>query len=322
MFRASIGALLALLLPAMCSAQQIIESAGSRALGMGGAFVAVADDATAAYWNPAGLATGPLAGMTIEWADFRTGDQKGPPVAGPTHRTSKLVSLGTLPIGLSYGTFQDSALAVAPSGETRAETFAVSQFGATFLQTVATGLVIGSTVKYERGRVISGPIEGLSASDALGHAAQLDGPSSGHLDVDVGAMADFGKARLGVTVRNLREPTFSDAAGNAITLHRQSRMGLAVMPVTGLTLAVDLDLDKAELWDGPRRMLAFGGEDRIGHRWTLRAGVRWNLEGTRRPIGAVGASLSIRRNFWLDGHYTQGSLDVDRGFGVAMRAGF
>ena len=28
---------------------------GARALGMGGAFVAVADDGTAAYWNPAGL---------------------------------------------------------------------------------------------------------------------------------------------------------------------------------------------------------------------------------------------------------------------------
>ena len=28
---------------------------GARALGMGGAFVSVADDASAAYWNPAGL---------------------------------------------------------------------------------------------------------------------------------------------------------------------------------------------------------------------------------------------------------------------------
>ena len=31
---------------------------GTRASGMAGAFVAVADDATAVYWNPAGVATG------------------------------------------------------------------------------------------------------------------------------------------------------------------------------------------------------------------------------------------------------------------------
>ena len=34
---------------------QVFETFGVRALGMGGAFVAVADDATATYWNPAGL---------------------------------------------------------------------------------------------------------------------------------------------------------------------------------------------------------------------------------------------------------------------------
>ena len=34
------------------------ELVGTRAQGMGGAFVAVADDATATWWNPAGLATG------------------------------------------------------------------------------------------------------------------------------------------------------------------------------------------------------------------------------------------------------------------------
>ena len=34
---------------------QPFETVGVRALGMGGAFVAVADDATANYWNPAGL---------------------------------------------------------------------------------------------------------------------------------------------------------------------------------------------------------------------------------------------------------------------------
>jgi len=33
----------------------VVQGSGARALGMGGAFLAVADDATAAYWNPAGI---------------------------------------------------------------------------------------------------------------------------------------------------------------------------------------------------------------------------------------------------------------------------
>ena len=37
------------------AAEFLSHGVGARALGMGGAFVAVADDATATYWNPAGL---------------------------------------------------------------------------------------------------------------------------------------------------------------------------------------------------------------------------------------------------------------------------
>src|SRR5690349_5602333 len=44
-----------LLLPAPAIGQRF-DDIGVRAQGMGGAFVAVADDATATWWNPAGLA--------------------------------------------------------------------------------------------------------------------------------------------------------------------------------------------------------------------------------------------------------------------------
>ena len=44
------------LMPAAATAQTF-ETVGTRAAGMGGAFVAVADDASAVYWNPAGLAS-------------------------------------------------------------------------------------------------------------------------------------------------------------------------------------------------------------------------------------------------------------------------
>ena len=48
---------------------QIVESVGSRALGMGGAFVAVASDSSATWWNPAGLAAGPFLDLAIGKAD-------------------------------------------------------------------------------------------------------------------------------------------------------------------------------------------------------------------------------------------------------------
>ena len=94
-----------------------------------------------------------------------------------------------------------------------------------------------------------------------------------------------------------------------------------MLPTHGLTLALDVDLDTVDLRDGPRRIVAMGGEDRFGHRWALRGGVRWSLEGARRTTAAVGGSLALRQSLWLDWQYTQGHLDADRGFGVALRVG-
>ena len=81
---AAAGALILWASPA--SAQHVFESVGERALGMGGAFVAVADDATAVHWNPAGLVTGPAAGMTIGWGWFQIGNQDAVPLPGPARR--------------------------------------------------------------------------------------------------------------------------------------------------------------------------------------------------------------------------------------------
>src|SRR5262249_27144760 len=69
---------LAVLLTAACAAParaQIFEQVGVRAQGLGGAFVAVSDDATATWWNPAGLATGAYFNAVLEYDRARDPDQ-------------------------------------------------------------------------------------------------------------------------------------------------------------------------------------------------------------------------------------------------------
>ena len=141
-------------------------------------------------------------------------------------------------------------------------------------------------------------------------------------DLDAGIMADFVYARLGVTVRNMFEPDFGGIAEDEITLKRQARLGLAVLPAAGVTLAMDVDLNTVGLRDGLRRMFALGGESRLGTRLAVRAGVRWDLEGPKQTITAFGASVAIRPGMWIDGHASLSQHDGDRGFGVAFRSGY
>ena len=60
-------------LGAVNAGAQSIETVGERAMGMGGAFVAVADDSSATWWNPGALAAGPFLDVAAGWSrtEFR-----------------------------------------------------------------------------------------------------------------------------------------------------------------------------------------------------------------------------------------------------------
>ena len=92
--------LLAAMMALATAAPSLAQSqVGTRAAGMAGAFVAVADDATAVYWNPAGVATGSLVSAVVDfgqaekaaiaWITARRAEQRasmqGP---APTVRTA------------------------------------------------------------------------------------------------------------------------------------------------------------------------------------------------------------------------------------------
>lgn len=105
---------------------QSFETAGARALGMGGAFVGVADDVTAIWWNPAGLATGGFFGLAVERHDFEP------------EQSSWFLGAGSLPLGLSYVRTRDHQLTT-------------HQAGVTLLQSVSDTIVVSGTAKFVRG---------------------------------------------------------------------------------------------------------------------------------------------------------------------------
>ena len=93
-----LAAILAIAAAAPSAAQGPV---GTRAAGMSGAFVGVADDATAVYWNPAGVATGSLVSAVID---------VGQAVIGPVHSqttvnqedTTIFVGVSATAIGVAY----------------------------------------------------------------------------------------------------------------------------------------------------------------------------------------------------------------------------
>jgi hypothetical protein len=301
-------------------AQQVFESLGSRALGMGGAFVAVANDGTAAFWNPAGIALAPKGNLTIEWTGFHTGNQDQPPAPGPTTRSATFATFGSSNFNLSYASLQGADLVMTSAG-TMAETLQTTQYGATVLQALAPGVIVGSTLKLVHGFAASEAVIATTGSNALSQVSSLQGQTVTRFDLDVGLMVDMKKVRLGFAAKNLEQPTFPEPGAAGFTIYRQARMGVAVLPTSGLTLAMDFDLGATDLRGGPREEIAIGGEDRIGKSFAFRSGLRWSMAGERGLVGSVGLSLAVKPGAWIDGHYTQGGIDGDRGFGLAFRVG-
>jgi hypothetical protein len=297
------------------------EILGARALGMGGAFVAVADDASAYHWNPAGTMKSKLFSMTVGWDNLHFGDPTLPPAPGLASGSNALTSVIGSPVGVSYGYLRLArVVGVRDDGTAIVEALTVHHLGATFSQSLLPGLVVGVTGKYLHGQPAIGDSAAATAGGALDEALGWGGTSSSKFDLDVGVMGSYGPVRAGATFKNLLHPTFTGDNGVAIQLQRLLRVGIAVLPTNGLTLAFDMDLDTADPLVGLRQMMALGGEFSLGSRMALRGGLRWSRDGDWQPIWAVGASIRIFKGSWIDGYATY-SRDHDRGVGIALRAG-
>ena len=316
---------------------QLFESVGSRAQGMGGAFVAVANDSSATWWNPAGLGDGPFLDLAL--ARTTTETTEGLPA-----RRDEIPSfaLGTPPIGVSYYRLRITDIQpIDPTGsgsgnrEDRRAGVPVrslkgSQLGVTIPQTVFTGVHVGTTLKWVRGTLRTAEVPAteaasLTPTELLDLGEELEGgDGENHFDLDVGVLATAGAVRLGLSGRNLLESEFRDGA---FVFSRQVRFGAAFdaarLPGTPLTVAVDADIVSYDAGSGDRRVVAIGAEQWLmARRLGIRGGARFNMVGAEDRAATAGVSVSLRTGFYIDGHVVRGGASDERGWGVATRVSF
>jgi len=321
---------LAALLAAGTVEAQPIETAGVRAQGMAGAFVAVADDATAVYWNPAALAKGPFFGAVLEHSsgDLDPAEDEG--VVDTSARAATLVAVGFPSLGVSY---YRSRLVRAPAADASSDTgsddsgqgssevssLTAHQIGGTILQSLSENVIIGTTLKWVRGVAAAGPLDAAATNDErLDQARALAGRTGDAFDFDLGFLAVVGPARLGLVAKNLLAPRFEAPDGTELGLEKQVRAGVAVPINAAVLVAGDVDLRKTTDVDGTRRRrVSIGTEGKVNAHLVVRGGVGFAVEGGTRSTAAGGASVAVGR-LWLDGQVTRGQHG-DHSWSVGIR---
>jgi hypothetical protein len=326
-----------LLAIAQPAAAQLYESVGTRAKGMAGAFVAVADDATATWWNPAGIATG----ATLS-ALYERGEETQPadPLdQGPASRLKpSAIAVAYPALGLSYYRLRISEIAAIsptapPPGDRQdlgatppfARTLALQQFGATFGQS-AGPLVLASTLKLVRGGVTRAL---AAAHDPLDAADDLDVETETHADLDLGVMVNTGSLRAGFSIRNLRQPSFGSDDDERMELKRKARAGVAFLTASkggaldALTLAADFDLTKTSTLFGDVRHVATGAEAYFAKRHVgVRGGLQRNSVGEARAAYSYGFSVAPVTGLFLDFARTKGKDETVEGWNAGVRLSF
>jgi hypothetical protein len=274
---------------------QILENVGVRAQGLGGAFVALADDSTATWWNPAGIAGGPFFSGTVERGFVRGSDE-----------STLGVSFAVPSLGLSF--YRVRVTDLRPTESSAADrqdpgvvltTHVISQFGVTVGQSLGDHFVLASTVKL----------------------ARADNTKT---DLDIGGMLKFGEFRLGAVVKHLYEPELL-ADGVRVGLDRQARVGFAYAQASRpivVNLAFDGDLTTASTAFGNVRHLAAGAELLARRRFGVRTGFSVNTVEAARAAISVGASAAVQRGTFIDARITRGDDDTVRGWGVDLRLTF
>jgi outer membrane protein OmpA-like peptidoglycan-associated protein len=269
---------------------------GARALGMGGAFVAVANDLTAGYWNPAGLTWTrgwQVGGMFTGGMDV---DRKYNQIGFARNGGWGAYGFNWLNAGMTDIDQRDGAGARVGQFDFSDNAFMLS------LAKQWDVASFGITGKYLH--------EGVGANVASGADESVNG-----YGIDLGFGLQLTDAvRFGLNVQDIAGKLGS--VDEVQDIPTDLRAGVAVWPIQGLTAAFDVEkVQDEEDWK-----FHLGGEYRIPLNEDLGAAVRAGLND-----GHFAAGLGFRVRF-LDFDYAyvndnQAFLNENHRFSVALKFG-
>ena len=226
---------------------------GPRALAMGGAFSAVADDATAIFWNPAGLSQIGSQEVMVTQADLYGIGIQDNFVAFALPVTMNQ----TAAVGWYRSAFDDDELG-----------FGENRFDLSYAVRARSWLSVGGTVKY------------------LTRATDLDGvdvASGSGRGLDLGLMATPWKGlRLGLVAQDVFDTEIKFDEGSSVAFPRNTRLAASYAFGSRGVVAVDID-DRYHL----------GGELRLFDMLALRTGLEMDREGSEDPQYSFGAGFEL-----------------------------
>lgn len=274
---------------------------GARATGLGESFVAVANDPSAIYWNPAGLASlqrQEVAFSHVGWP----GDVNYEHVAYvlPVRRLggSLAFQLGVLSTEISETT------ELQPFGTGRSFFYSDLVFGGAYARRWTDKLLVGAGVKYVR--------------EDLG--SDVGGPTTGAVLVDIGSIyyLGYGSVRIATSLSNFGpELRPSGEFRSPITGEVRSydgfdppsvfRYGVAFEPIESARQRLTTSLEINQPADN-RQAIKAGLEWTWQRRFALRSGYNFNADELHFSAGA-GAFASLgQSHLTADYAYTDGGM--------------
>jgi long-subunit fatty acid transport protein len=216
------------------TAPSLIISPSARAWGLGQSYVAVADDATAIYWNPGGLGflEGTHFSLTHSQLIPMLADDVYFETLNMTHNIPDIGTVGLNVIYLTYGKWTATGTGGEVLGEFSSYEFAIGgYYGFSLNETTAIG--VGLKVS----RVYLAPATALTAEGAGWSFA-----------ADFGILGKLGKRfTYGLALQNLGPDMSFVSKDESAPLPRTIRTGIGVIPFEGesYTTLVSVEFTKA-----------------------------------------------------------------------------